>query len=91
MTHSARQAGAKEASVTGILQGAQHIVSFPGRSQYTSGAGGASACGLAAFNCARVVLGREVHGCAGRELLEAMMEDKMMEVSALGLTATLVE
>ncbi|EKM59101.1 uncharacterized protein PHACADRAFT_205278 [Phanerochaete carnosa HHB-10118-sp] len=45
-----------------------------GRSQY-SGAGGPSACGLAAMNCARVVLLKERAGLRGDALLEEMMKE----------------
>jgi hypothetical protein len=60
--------------VTAVLRGIQQVVSFPGRSQYAGGPSGVSACGLAAFNCARVILGRERGGCEGRELLSAMVQ-----------------
>ncbi|EMD40862.1 hypothetical protein CERSUDRAFT_71120 [Gelatoporia subvermispora B] len=40
----------------------EYVVSHQGRSQYNGAAGGASACGLAALNCARVILGGELAG-----------------------------
>jgi hypothetical protein len=72
--------------VTAVLRGIQQVVSFPGRSQYAGGPSGVFACGLAAFNCARVILGRERGGCEGRELLSAMVQREAMEVSE-GVTA----
>jgi hypothetical protein len=70
--------------VTAVLRGIQQVVSFTGRSQYAGGPSGVSACGLAAFNCARVILGRERGGCEGRELLSAMVQREAMEVSEGG-------
>jgi hypothetical protein len=72
---------AKEEAVDGVLAGSQHVVSFPGRSQYTAGGGGASACGLAALNCVRVVLGRERDGLKDEELAYSMMGRETMEAS----------
>lgn len=57
----------------------QHVVSFAGRSQYNGG-GGASACGLAALNCARVVLGKERDGVKDVDLLQDMMKKETLEV-----------
>lgn len=51
-----------------------------GRSQY-SGAGGPSACGLAAMNCARVILLKERAGLRGDALLEEMMKESTADVS----------
>ena len=56
-----------------------HVVTH-GRSQY-SGAGGPSACGLAAMNCARVVLLKERAGMRGSALLEEMMKESTADVS----------
>jgi hypothetical protein len=67
--------------VTAVLRGIQQVVSFPGRSQYAGGPSGVSACGLAAFNCARVIPGWERGGGEGRELLSAMVQREAMEVS----------
>jgi hypothetical protein len=72
---------AKEEAVDGVLAGSQYVVSFPGRSQYTAGGGGASACGLAALNCVRVVLGRERDGLKGEELVYSIMGRETMEAS----------
>jgi hypothetical protein len=69
-----------ESSISEILSGAQHIVSFPGQSQYAAGSGGTSACGLAAFNCARIVFRHEAAGRRGKELLAALLDWDMMEV-----------
>jgi hypothetical protein len=67
--------------VRDILAGSSHIVSFQGRSQYAAGGGGASACGLAAFNCVRIALGREQAGQRDGELIRSMLGRETMEVS----------
>ena len=53
-----------------------------GRSQY-SGSGGPSACGLAAMNCARVVLQKELAGIRGDALLGEMMKESTTDVRKL--------
>jgi hypothetical protein len=72
----------QEETVDRILTGVQQVVSFPGRSQYAAGGGGVSTCGLAALNCARVILGRERDGLKGEELVCSMMGRETMEASA---------
>jgi hypothetical protein len=44
-----------------VLNGAEHIVSHPGTSQY-GGREGISACGLASLNFARVIFAKEADG-----------------------------
>jgi hypothetical protein len=63
---------AHEETVDRVLAGVQQVVSFPGCSQYAAGGGGVSTCGLAALNCARVILGRERDGLKGEELVCSM-------------------
>ena len=60
--------------------GTEHIVSHHGRSQYSAGDNGASSCGLAALNCARVVLQRELEGATNEELIREMLEPGFVEV-----------
>ncbi|TFK55435.1 hypothetical protein OE88DRAFT_1716275 [Heliocybe sulcata] len=57
-----------------VLQGRQRVVTFPGSSQYGRTGGGTSACGLAALNCARIILGKSKNGLQGTALLESIME-----------------
>ncbi|THG96225.1 hypothetical protein EW026_g5570 [Hermanssonia centrifuga] len=57
----------------------EHVASHTGRSQYGPDGGGASSCGLAALNCARIVLQREKDGLQGPDLIQAMMRRDMFE------------
>jgi hypothetical protein len=67
--------------VEGLLNGSGSVVSYPGTSQYSKG--GASACGLAAFNCARIVLGWETHqGRTANQVLQAFSEKEPVLVCA---------
>ncbi|KAI0796933.1 hypothetical protein C8Q75DRAFT_802600 [Abortiporus biennis] len=59
--------------VQSVVKGNPHITTFPGTSQYNGG-GGASACGLAALNCARIILHKEKAGLHGIGLLKDMMK-----------------
>lgn len=58
----------------------EYVVTFEGRSQYGIDGGGASACGLAALNCARIVLGRERDGLRGGLLIDDMTKKETLEV-----------
>lgn len=58
----------------------EQIVSYPGTSQYVY-QGGGSACGLAALNCANVILGREREGTRGEDLLQEIKDLRTVEVS----------
>ncbi|KAI0347119.1 hypothetical protein BDW22DRAFT_1367462 [Trametopsis cervina] len=53
-------------------------VASHGRSQYNTGmqANGISACGIAALNCARIVLGKEYDGIRGESLIEDMAKEQ---------------
>lgn len=64
-----------------LLQGeTELVVSHPGRSQYSAPGSGASACGLAALNCVRLVLQAERDGVCGIELLEHILKQEFSEV-----------
>lgn len=51
-----------------------------GRSQYSE-QGGASSCGIAALNCARIVLGRELTGLRGEQLMLSILRPETFDVS----------
>jgi hypothetical protein len=65
-----------------ILAGHEHVVSFAGRSQYGPDGGGVSACGLAALNFARIIMGKECEGIMGEQILQEMMKQETAEVSS---------
>lgn len=67
-------------AISDVLAGRRvdYVVSH-GRSQY-SGLGGVSACGLAAMNCARLVLLREREGFRGIDLVEELVNEHMTRV-----------
>ncbi len=56
-----------------------YVVSFAGNSQYSAG-GGMSSCGLAALNCARIILGKEQGGPLGASLLSDILKRQTLEV-----------
>ena len=58
-------------------------MSHAGKSQYS--AGGMSACGLAALNCARVILHEARRGLSSTELLQRIMEKEICEVINLNI------
>ncbi|TCD67572.1 hypothetical protein EIP91_012269 [Steccherinum ochraceum] len=70
-----------EGPLVTVLQGVgEHVVSFPGRSQYGGEAGGGTAaCGLAALNCARIILARERDGLKDVALLQEMLRKETLE------------
>ncbi|KAH9951728.1 hypothetical protein B0H21DRAFT_717226 [Amylocystis lapponica] len=55
------------------------VVSHAGRSQYSRMGGGVSACGLAALNCARIILGTERAGSRGGDLVKEIMKQETLE------------
>ena len=64
-----------------ILGGSQQVVSHIGASQYAAGPGwGVSACGLAALNCARVILRKEQDGLHDEALLRDIMSPETARV-----------
>lgn len=78
-----------DALVSGTIS--SYVVSYAGNSQYSAG-GGMSSCGLAAFNCSRIILGKEQGGLRGVSLLNDILKRQTLEVclvllfKSLGLT-----
>ena len=68
-----------DAVILRILSGEQTVISHD-TSQYQ--VGGISACGLAALNCARIVLTAEQEGPKGRDLLRFVTKVKTAQVRA---------
>ena len=66
----------------------EYVMSYE-RGQYSEG-GGASSCGLAALNCARIVLGKEKAGVRGGRLLYEILQPDMFEASLLLNAAVLM-
>ena len=91
---SSRRIG--EGPLHSVLEGkCNYVVSFAGRSQYTGEEGGragagASACGLAALNCARIILKKERNGSKGFALLGEMMRKETLEVSVIDVCLPVV-
>lgn len=67
-----------DATILRILSGVERTVISHGTSQYQ--VGGVSACGLAALNCARIVLAAEQDGPKGRDLLKFVMKARTAQV-----------
>jgi hypothetical protein len=63
-----------------VLAGREWVISHSGASQYTIPGGGVSACGIAALNCVRVVLGKEQDGLRGEALLQDLTSRDTAEV-----------
>ena len=61
----------------------EYVVTHPGRSQYSQTGGGVSACGLAALNCARIVLGLRSTGLGTAQLIEELTKRDLLEVRFL--------
>ncbi|KAI0326656.1 hypothetical protein GY45DRAFT_1328612 [Cubamyces sp. BRFM 1775] len=57
----------------------EYIVTHPGHSQYSNAGGGVSACGVAALNCARLVLGLHAAGIDSAQLVQELMERRFLE------------
>ena len=58
----------------------EYIVSHPGLSQYSAPSGaGVSSCGLAALNCARVVLGIHRSGLGNKQFVQELMKCRLLE------------
>ncbi|KZT12603.1 uncharacterized protein LAESUDRAFT_739975 [Laetiporus sulphureus 93-53] len=55
------------------------VVSHAGRSQYSRIGGGVSACGLAALNCARVILDMERTGLRNENIIREIMKRETLE------------
>ena len=64
-----------------LLRGeTEYVVSHRGRSQYSAEGSGASACGLAVLNCARLVLQSERNGTQCAKLLQKIVSQSFSEV-----------
>lgn len=63
----------------------EYVVTHPGQSQYTQAGGGVSACGLAALNCARIILGVHATGLGSAELVHELLERRFLEVLLIAL------
>ena len=62
-------------------EAAEYVVTHPGRSQYRQDGGGGSACGIAALNCARIVLGLHATGLGSVQLVQELVKRTMLEAS----------
>ncbi|KAI0751602.1 hypothetical protein C8Q80DRAFT_1268812 [Daedaleopsis nitida] len=74
--HDYRRADASKV-VSGKI--AEYIVTHPGCSQYSQVGGGVSACGIAALNCARIVLGLHAAGLGCEQLVQELMRRRLLE------------
>jgi hypothetical protein len=63
-----------------LVDGTEHVLSYGGTSQYAKDGTGASACGLAALNFARVVFSMEQTGMQNTALLQAVLSRECVEV-----------
>jgi hypothetical protein len=63
-----------------VVDDAEHVVSYRGTSQYNRDGTGASACGLAALNFARIVFSIEQGGLQDTTLLQAILARPCAEV-----------
>jgi len=57
----------------------EYVVCHAGRSQYSRIGGGVSACGLAALNCARIILEMEKAGLVNEHIVREMMKRETLE------------
>ncbi len=73
----------KEISCRVLVDGAEHVLSHGGTSQYNRDGTGASACGLAALNFARIVFSIEQSGLCDTDLLQAILARECTEVRRL--------
>lgn len=73
-------APSEEQAIEDLMSGTTSslIISHPGISQYITG--GLSSCGLACFNCARIILGREREGLRGLALLNEIVKLQTTQV-----------
>ena len=63
-----------------LMNGTEHIVSYGGTGQYNRDGSGASACGLAALNFARIVFSIEQGGLRDEPLLQAVLTRECAQV-----------
>jgi hypothetical protein len=66
-----------------LVDGAERVLSYGGTSQYNRDGTGASACGLAALNFARIVFSMEQGGLQNTALLQAVLARECAEVCQL--------
>jgi hypothetical protein len=91
MTHLLRSRPQKSPPTTDIkgisrsilVDGVERVLSYDGTGQYNRDGTGASACGLAALNFARVVFSMEQGGLQNTDLLEAVLSRECAEVRRL--------
>jgi len=76
-----RENNEADALIQQILNGAEHIVSYPGTSQY-GGREGISACGLASLNFARVLFEKEAGGSCD-DILQTVIASETAHVRIL--------
>jgi hypothetical protein len=69
----------RECVVQSILEGVTRVVSYPGTSQYSTGAG-TSACGLASLNCARVLLAKDYDNTDPSSFISSLISRETVEV-----------
>ncbi|KAI0677088.1 hypothetical protein C8Q78DRAFT_1073823 [Trametes maxima] len=64
-----------------VLSGetSEYVATHPGHSQYNQDGRGVSACGLAALNCARLVLGLHAAGLESSSIVQELMKRRMLE------------
>ena len=70
----------KAISCSVVVDDVEHVVSYGGTSQYNRDGTGASACGLAALNFARIVFSIEQSGLKDTTLLQAVLARACAEV-----------
>lgn len=70
----------KEISRSILVDGVERVLSYGGTSQYSNDGKGASACGLAALNFARIVFSIEQGGLKNTDLLQAVLARECVEV-----------
>ena len=73
----------KEISRRILVNGAEHVLSHGGTSQHNRDGTGASACGLAALNFARIVFSKEQSGLYDTDLLQSILARECTEVRRL--------
>ncbi len=66
-----------------VVDSTEHVVSYGGTGQYNRDGSGASACGLAALNFARIVFFIEQSGLQDTALLQAVLARECVEVRRL--------
>jgi hypothetical protein len=69
----------REHVVQSILEGVTRVISYPGTSQYSSGAG-TSACGLASLNCAKVLLAKDHNNTDPFSFIASLISRETVEV-----------